>query len=329
MNKQESNQESNQELLSILQEAVYIGCKPESIQQVIDYCRARNLDPLQKPVHIVPRYNAVTKRYEDTIMPGIGMYRIQAMRDNAWAGSSEPEYGPTIKQTFIKVETNQAGKILSKEEIIFYFPEWCKITIQKIVGNHIGNFVAKEYWLENYATLNRHSTAPNAMWAKRPFGQLAKCTEAQVLRKAFSDTITQQPTAEEMEGKLLLGAEEQRTAFSDTAATCNTQSEKQAGVELSSKKENSRNLPKETPLSIVEKYLEVKQESSIPPKEIQLKTLKGLIEEHNVRQEVVNAWLEKAQVKSLDDLPHDKINKCIQHVKTFNQVKTNNTEKEN
>ena len=38
------------------------------------------------------------------------------------------------------------------------------------------------------------------MWKKRVYGQLAKCTEAQALRKAWPE-VGQEPTAEEMEGK--------------------------------------------------------------------------------------------------------------------------------
>ena len=38
------------------------------------------------------------------------------------------------------------------------------------------------------------------MWARRPYAQLAKCSEAQALRKAFPE-FGAQPTADEMEGK--------------------------------------------------------------------------------------------------------------------------------
>jgi hypothetical protein len=67
----------------------------------------------------------------------------------------------------------------------------------------IVEFSSKEFWRENFSTNKEGS--PNAMWKKRPYAQLAKCAEAQALRKAFPDILDQFPTAEEMEGKTFDG----------------------------------------------------------------------------------------------------------------------------
>jgi hypothetical protein len=85
------------------------------------------------------------------------------------------------------------------------YPEWCRLTVEKLLDNGtVAKFTAIEYWIENYAMKGgqEKSIAPNAMWTKRPRGQIAKCAEAQALRKAFPECGSQ-PTAEEMEGKAL------------------------------------------------------------------------------------------------------------------------------
>jgi len=178
-----------------LKTSLYSGASDESVNMVLAYCQASQLDPMTKPVHIVPMYDSKTKRYRDVIMPGIGLYRIQAARTGQYAGVSKPEYGPDTTVTLDGVDVT--------------FPAWCKIVVRRLVQNGvIAEFTAVERWIENYATAGYdkergvHSTAPNAMWKKRPYGQLAKCAEAQALRKAFPE-IGAQPTAEEMEGKTL------------------------------------------------------------------------------------------------------------------------------
>ena len=114
---------------------------------------------------------------------------------------TEPEFGADVTKKF----TDKNGT-----EFDFTFPEWCKITVKKLVGNHLVEFTAKEYWLENYASQKKNISAPNAMWTKRPKGQLAKCAEAQALRKGWPE-IGQAPTAEEMEGKEFEVHEAERT----------------------------------------------------------------------------------------------------------------------
>lgn len=181
---------------TVLKETLYPGAKDESIAMVLSYCKARKLDPIKKPVHLVPMSVKTGKKgqdgkdiyeFRDVVMPGIGLYRIEADRSGLYAGMSEPEFGEDVTETLGSVKIT--------------YPKWCKITVNKWVGERIVGFTAKEFWKENYATKARSDVSPNAMWEKRAYGQLAKCAEAQALRKAFPDVVGQDYTMEEMQGK--------------------------------------------------------------------------------------------------------------------------------
>lgn len=174
------------EVWNTLKNSIYPGAQDNSVVMVLEYCKSMKLDPILKPVHIVPMNG------KDVVMPGVALYRILAARSGNYAGMSEPEYGADIEETFI-------DKYKNKHTV--KYPEWCKITVKKLLNGTIIEFVAKEYWRENYATMGRDNTCPNSMWEKRPYGQLAKCAEAQALRKAFPELLGGMVTSEEMEGK--------------------------------------------------------------------------------------------------------------------------------
>ena len=179
------------ETIKVLQSSLYPGAAIESIKMVLSYCKAAGLDPMQKPVHIVPMWNSKEGRMVDVVMPGVGLYRTQASRTGRFAGQTEPEFGPMLEETI-------GGQRIT-------YPEWARVTVKKLMDNGaIAEFTAKEYWLENYAVKGgkEKSIAPNAMWTKRPRGQIGKCAAAQALRLAFPE-MGAQPTAEEMEGKML------------------------------------------------------------------------------------------------------------------------------
>lgn len=189
MNNQIATTSTENDIMLALKNSVYPGARDESIQLVQAYCRAAGLDPIQKPVHIVPMWDKNSGGMRDVIMPGIGLYRIQASRSEQYAGVTEPEFGEDITEAIGGTETT--------------YPKWCRVTVKRLMADgKIAEFTAKELWRENYAVKGGKdkSVAPNAMWAKRPYGQIAKCAEAQALRKAFPE-IGAQPTAEEMEGK--------------------------------------------------------------------------------------------------------------------------------
>lgn len=183
------------QLIAVLESSIYPGASKDSISLAVSYCKATSLDVMQKPVHIVPMWDRKLGRMRDVIMPGIGLYRIQAARTGQFAGMTEPEFGPMVTEKIdgVKVE----------------YPEYCRVTAKRILANGvIAEFSVIEYWIENYAIAGgkEKSIAPNAMWAKRPRGQLAKCAQAQALRLAFPE-LGAANTAEEMEGRSLMEPE--------------------------------------------------------------------------------------------------------------------------
>lgn len=174
-----SNQEISQQVMSdtalieVLSNSLYPGATPASVLMVLDYCRAAQLDPMQKPVHIVPIWDSKLGRMRDVVMPGIGLYRTQAARSGTYAGVTEPEFGPDVTENIGGLEVT--------------FPAWCRVIVKRLLGNGaVAEFAAVERWKENYAAKGgkEKSMAPNAMWARRPYAQLAKCAEAQALRLA-------------------------------------------------------------------------------------------------------------------------------------------------
>jgi len=173
--------------LLVLKENLYKeATSDKSIRMVVSYCKGRGIDPLLKAVHIVPMWNKNTQSMEDTIMPGIGLYRIIAARSGNYAGMSEPVYGEDV--------TEKLGSVS------ITYPKWCMVIVRKIIQGQIVDFPAKEYWKENYAQFKKADITPNSMWQKRPYGQLAKCAEAQALRKAFPE-VGHDYTYEELDGK--------------------------------------------------------------------------------------------------------------------------------
>ena len=175
----------------ILKNSIYPAEKIKSLEMLVEYCRAIDMSPYLQVAHIVNKFvedkETGIKEYKDTIMPGIGQYRVKADKSGLYAGIEPPKLGPMITETI--------------DGVTFSYPEYCIVTIKKLVGGKVCSFSHIEYWKENYATVNKNSAVPNRMWKKRPVAQLIKCAEMQVTKKAFSAEVTQHPTLEELEGK--------------------------------------------------------------------------------------------------------------------------------
>jgi hypothetical protein len=114
----------------------------------------------------------------------------------------ETQFGPDITQTF----KGEVGSRRDSEtmEITVTFPEWCIVTVYRMVGDQRVKFSGpKVYWLESYGRRGK-SEVPNEMWFRRPHGQVEKCSEAGALRRAFPEEIGNEYAAEEMEGQRII-----------------------------------------------------------------------------------------------------------------------------
>ena len=315
------NELSNNELAITLKNSLYPGASLDSIQMVLSYCKALKLDPMMKPVHIVKMGD------KEVLMPGIGLYRTQALRSGVYAGLSEPEFGPTITEEFREpifdwiiaknpdgtAKKKEDGKPIKYKEIVGYkenpikvsYPEWCKITAKKLVQGKIVEITVIEYWKENYATCGRDSDIPNEMWRKRARGQLAKVAEAQALRKMFPEFVPQQPTYEEMEGK----------HFENEVIEHEAETIKPASSADSVKQKLKAKLNVEKPIEAMQQEIEPIQ---LKIKDDTKTHLKFLIAECEVPQTKVNDWLAKSGVKRLDDFKEETAIRIIEKLESNN-----------
>lgn len=176
---------------SALTSSIFPGAKPESIIMAVEYAKARGLDIMKKPCHIVPMHVKDSKtgnsEWRDIIMPSITEHRITATRTNQYAGQDEPVFGPMVTLNFGGTQHT--------------VPEFCKVTVYKILNGDKVAFSHTEYFEEACATVKGGGL--NAMWTKRKRGQLAKCAEAGALRKAFPEELGNEYTVEELQGKTL------------------------------------------------------------------------------------------------------------------------------
>jgi len=174
----------------------------EAIGMALSYCRARKLDIYKRPVHIVPMWSSALGKMVETVWPGIAEIRTTAHRTGNYAGIDPVKWGPITKRSFFTTVENEDRSTRQIETVVEY-PEYAEVTVYRMVEGQRMAFTAQVFWDEAYATAGRDTLMPNAMWMKRPRGQLDKCGEAAALRKAFPEELGNTYAAEEMEGRTI------------------------------------------------------------------------------------------------------------------------------
>lgn len=267
--------QSEHELLNALRNTVYPEASDEALKLVISFCKALQLDPLTKPVHI-GKFKG-----RDTLIPGIGYYRIRAHRTQQYLGMSEPIYGPDV--------TEKLG-----DKTITY-PSKCTVIVKRLVGDRIAEFAGHAIWKEAYGTIADGIT-PNSFWYDRPYGQSAKVAESDALRKAFPDLVTHQPTFEETVGNI--DSLENQHLTDAQIAVANANNKLKADLKA--------NLITAQATAI---------ENSNWIKDDLVNTVLNLTIEANTSMDEISGWLKKAQVASVQDLSEEQLHKIIDKLK--------------
>src|SRR3990167_5886778 len=111
----------------VLQEAVWPGASERAVLLAFDYCKARQLDPFKRPVHIVKTWRGGEE--VETFWPGISEIRTTAMRTKNYAGRDETKFGTHIKKHF-KGQNTKGTKTYEAEVT---FPEWAQVTVYRFI----------------------------------------------------------------------------------------------------------------------------------------------------------------------------------------------------
>lgn len=115
------------------------------------------LDPFARQIYAIKRKGKVT------FQTGIDGFRSSAEATGQYRGTDEPEFGPI-------------------EDKPFPHPAWARVVaIRRTPDGDLVRQPAVARWDEFFPG----EGGDGFMWKKMPFSQLAKCAEAQALRKAF------------------------------------------------------------------------------------------------------------------------------------------------
>ncbi len=161
--------------LHLLKDMFSKDCSDQEFEIFIHACQRTGLDPFMKQIYPVSRWNADLKRNSMTIQTGIDGYRLIGERTGKYAPGREPSY------TY-----NDNGHIIS-----------CTAYVKKMTPDGTWHEVAATTFYEEYVQRKKDGT-PTRFWLNMAHNQLAKCSEALALRKAFPAEMSGLYTSDEM-----------------------------------------------------------------------------------------------------------------------------------
>jgi hypothetical protein len=149
--------------IELLKRTVAKGTTDDEFSLFQYACKRTGLDPFIKQIYAIKRWDSSANGFVMGIQTGIDGYRLTADRTGKYAGSESPDF---------QLDPENPARPLKATVVVYKFVEG-----------------------ENCQTKDG---APIGRWKDMPFNQLAKCAEAQALRKAFPADLSGIYVHEEM-----------------------------------------------------------------------------------------------------------------------------------
>lgn len=170
--------------LDLIRQTVAKDCNPAEFDQFIHICKHTRLDPLRRQIYCFVFHKNDADRRQMTVVTSIGGYRSIAER----TGNYRPD---TRAPRFKKCEANEKTNPLGIER--------CEVTIYKFSHGEWHPVTGDAWWDEYVPLWDGAIDKKKTGWVKMPRIMLAKCAEANALRKAWPDDFAALHTEEEID----------------------------------------------------------------------------------------------------------------------------------
>ena len=188
----------NKNDLKLIRDTVAKDCDGSEFELFISYCQSLGLDPRRKQIYALVYNKDDAKKRKMSIIVGIDGFRSIAARTGNYRPDDDPphlEYDPTLRS-----ETNPTGLVSATVKVWqFSHGQWFKIA-GAARWDEFAPIEDEWAWSdEKNKRVRTGKKKPGGKWADMPTIMLAKCAEAQALRRGWPDNFSAVYAPEEMD----------------------------------------------------------------------------------------------------------------------------------
>jgi phage recombination protein Bet len=176
--------------LALIRRTVALDTNDDEFALLIHWARALRLDPLRRQVHAFVFNKGDPKKRRLTLVTSIEGFRAIAAR----TGNYRPDEGEPafIADDSLKSDTNPAGLVSCSVRVWqFAHGSWFPARWDEFAP-------LKTVWVENQPT-DKKTLDRSGRWGDMPFLMLAKCAEAQAIRKGWPEDLSNAFVGEEID----------------------------------------------------------------------------------------------------------------------------------